>query len=209
MKMNNVMIPPKPSNVTWTDEQWQAIFLTGQNILVSAGAGSGKTAVLTERLTRKILNGTSLKELIVLTFTKDAASTMKERLRKSLQKEYSKSKDPFIFEQLQLIDISHIQTFDSFTSDIVRQNHFLIGLPNEINNLDQQLEQIKIEEFINEVIYELFEEDNEEIKLLADGYTLKNTDKIITGVKSIIRNIELIVDYKEDHFLKFLCHIQI
>lgn len=203
MKMNNIMIPPKPTNVTWTDEQWQAIFLTGQNILVSAGAGSGKTAVLTERLTRKILNGTSLKELIVLTFTKDAASTMKERLRKSLQKEYSKSKDPFIFEQLQLIDISHIQTFDSFTSDIVRQNHFLIGLPKEINNFDQQLEQIKIEEFIKEVIYELFEKEDEQIKLLADGYTLKTTDKIVSGVKSIIKNIELIVDYKEDYFIKF------
>ena len=73
--MNNLNnIPLKPSNVTWTDEQWKAIFLKGQNILVSAGAGSGKTAVLTERLTRKILNGTSLNELIVLTFTKDAAS---------------------------------------------------------------------------------------------------------------------------------------
>ena len=155
--INNNLIPPKPSNVTWTDEQWRAIFLTGQNILVSAGAGSGKTAVLTERLTRKILNGTSLNELIVLTFTKDAASTMKERLRKSLQKEYQKDANPFIYEQLQLIDTSHIQTFDSFTSDIVRQNHFLIGIPKEINNLDKQLETIKIEEFINEVIYDLFD----------------------------------------------------
>ena len=201
--INNNLIPPKPSNVTWTDEQWRAIFLTGQNILVSAGAGSGKTAVLTERLTRKILNGTSLNELIVLTFTKDAASTMKERLRKSLQKEYQKDANPFIYEQLQLIDTSHIQTFDSFTSDIVRQNHFLIGVSKEINNLDKQLETIKIEEFINEVIDDLFEQENKDIKLLADSYTLKNTDKIIDGVKNIIKNIELIVDYKEDYFLKF------
>ena len=200
MKINS--IPPKPSNVTWTDEQWKAIFLTGQNILVSAGAGSGKTAVLTERLTRKILNGTSLNELIVLTFTKDAASTMKERLRKSLQNEYSKSNDPLISEQLELIDISHIQTFDSFTSDIVRQNHFLVNLPKEINNLDQQLEQIKIEQFIKEVIHDLFEQNSDSVKLLVDGYTIKNIDKIVSAIKSIIKSIELIVDYKEDFFLK-------
>ena len=63
------MIPTKPINSIWTDEQWQAIYQTGSNILVSAGAGSGKTAVLTERLKEKIKNGTSLKNLIVLTFT--------------------------------------------------------------------------------------------------------------------------------------------
>ena len=58
----------------WTDEQWQAIEKSGSNILVSAGAGSGKTAVLSERVIHKIENGIHVNELLILTFTKAAAS---------------------------------------------------------------------------------------------------------------------------------------
>ena len=62
------MIPPKPSNVTWTDEQWEAIYEEGKNIIVSAGAGSGKTAILTERVIRKLKDGVLVNQLLILTF---------------------------------------------------------------------------------------------------------------------------------------------
>ena len=78
------MIPVKPKDCTWTDEQWIAIHDSGKNILVSAGAGSGKTAVLKERVLNKLKNGVSLKNLVILTFTKAAAAEMKERIRKAL-----------------------------------------------------------------------------------------------------------------------------
>ena len=71
------MIPEKPKNTFWTDEQWKAIFLEGTNIIVSAGAGSGKTAVLTERIIQKLKRGISIDSLIVLTFTNAAAFEMK------------------------------------------------------------------------------------------------------------------------------------
>ena len=77
------MIPIKPTNATWTDEQWRAIYQDGSNIIVSAGAGSGKTAVLTERITEKLKQGISISSLVVLTFTKAAAFEMKARVRKS------------------------------------------------------------------------------------------------------------------------------
>ena len=60
------MIPVKPSDVTWTDEQWEAIYEDGKNIIVSAGAGSGKTAVLTERVIRKLRDGVHVNELLIL-----------------------------------------------------------------------------------------------------------------------------------------------
>ena len=72
------------SNVKWTDEQKQAIYEKDSNILVAAAAGSGKTAVLSERVLRKIKNGISINELLILTFTNAAASEMKERIRKKL-----------------------------------------------------------------------------------------------------------------------------
>ena len=76
--------------INWSAEQFKAIYDEGKDILVNAGAGSGKTAVLTQRLLQKIEAGVKLDELIVLTFTTLAASEMKERLRTKL-KESKKS----------------------------------------------------------------------------------------------------------------------
>ena len=70
----------------FTAEQQRAIDLEGENILVSAGAGSGKTAVLSERVLRKVMGGVPVNQLLILTFTKKAASEMKERIRKKLRK---------------------------------------------------------------------------------------------------------------------------
>ena len=70
--------------MAWTPEQQQAIDEEGKNIIVSAGAGSGKTAVLTARTQRKLLSGTHVNELLVLTFTNAAAAEMKERIRKTI-----------------------------------------------------------------------------------------------------------------------------
>ena len=66
----------------WTKEQEKAINEYGQNIIVSAGAGSGKTAVLSERVITKLKQKISLDNLLILTFTNAAAAEMKERIRK-------------------------------------------------------------------------------------------------------------------------------
>ena len=71
----------------WTKEQQQAIELDNTNIIVSAGAGSGKTAVLSERVIRKLKSNVNINELLILTFTKAAADEMKERIRKKISKE--------------------------------------------------------------------------------------------------------------------------
>ena len=71
----------------WTKEQNDAIYKSGTNIIVSAGAGSGKTAVLSERVIDKLKQGIHINELLILTFTKAAASEMKERIRKKIKKE--------------------------------------------------------------------------------------------------------------------------
>ena len=68
----------------WTENQELAINEFGKNIIVSAGAGSGKTAVLTERVIRKLLNGVDINNLLILTFTSAAASEMKERIRSAI-----------------------------------------------------------------------------------------------------------------------------
>ena len=69
----------------WTKDQEKAIFESGQNIIVSAGAGSGKTAVLSERILEKIKKGVKVDSLLVLTFTEAAAFEMKSRIKKKVK----------------------------------------------------------------------------------------------------------------------------
>ena len=99
---------------SWTKEQQEAINEEGKNIIVSAGAGSGKTAVLSERVIRK-LEKTDINKLLILTFTKEAANEMKERIRKKIKKNESLKK------QLDLIDSAYITTFDSYALSLVKK----------------------------------------------------------------------------------------
>ena len=92
----------------WTNEQLQAINVEGCNVIVSAGAGSGKTAVLTQRVLRKIKSNIPINKLLILTFTKAAAKETKDRIRRALKKEGFN-------EQLKLLDSAYITTFDSFS----------------------------------------------------------------------------------------------
>ena len=93
----------------WTDEQWQAIEKSGSNILVSAGAGSGKTAVLSERVIHKIEHGIHVNELLILTFTKAAASEMKDRIRKKI------ASNPELKDELN--SINSLNTIESIARD--------------------------------------------------------------------------------------------
>ena len=91
----------------WTKEQEEAIIKSGSNIIVSAGAGSGKTAVLSERVINKIQNGIHVNELLILTFTRAAADEMKDRIRKKI------GKIPEFKDELTLLSSAYITTFDS------------------------------------------------------------------------------------------------
>ena len=127
------MVPKKPNDVTWTDEQWEAIYEDNKNIIVSAGAGSGKTAVLTERVIRKLKDGVNVNQLLILTFTKAAAQEMADRIRKKIKKV------PELKEQLNLLDASYITTFDSFALSIVKKYHYLLNLSPNIGIIDSSV----------------------------------------------------------------------
>ena len=142
------MIPPKPSNVTWTDEQWEAIYEEGKNIIVSAGAGSGKTAILTERVIRKLKDGVLVNQLLILTFTKAAAGEMKDRIRKKIKKE------PSLVDNLNLLESSYITTFDSFALSVVKKYHYLLNLSPNINIIDNGIITIKKNQVMDEIFLE-------------------------------------------------------
>ena len=146
------MIPKKPNNVTWTDDQWQAIYEDGCNILVSAGAGSGKTAVLTERVIRKIKDGISVSKLLVLTFTNEAAKEMKSRIRDAITKEN-------LTKELDLLESSYITTFDSFALSLVKKYHYALKIGKNITNIDSSIIKIKKRELIDQIFEEYYKND--------------------------------------------------
>ena len=110
----------------WTEKQFKAIRTNGCNILVAAAAGSGKTAVLVERIIRKITaeDGTDVDRMVVVTFTKAAAAEMKQRIREALDAMLQENPgNERLIRQMTLIHNAPITTIDSFCLNIVR-NYF-------------------------------------------------------------------------------------
>src|ERR1043165_9079587 len=101
-----------PAGTKWTDDQWAGISTVGRSLLVSAAAGSGKTAVLAERCAYLVCDAKphcAVDELLVVTFTEAAAAEMKERIEKQLRGRIAKApKDPRLTRQLALIDRAQV-----------------------------------------------------------------------------------------------------
>ena len=119
--------------VKWTDEQKQAIYEKASNILVAAAAGSGKTAVLVERIINKILNEKiDIDKILVVTFTNAAASEMRERVLNAIYKKIEEEPENELLQrQITLLNKASICTIDSFCLDVVRNNFFEIDIsPN-------------------------------------------------------------------------------
>ncbi len=142
----------KPVNSMWTDEQWHAIAIRNTNTLVSAGAGSGKTAVLSERVLELVREGVNVTQLIVLTFTNAAASEMKARIRKKLL-ENSDDNEHILNNALQ-IDNGFITTFDSYCLFLVKKYHYLLNISKNVAIIDNA----SISKIKNQLIHQLLNE---------------------------------------------------
>ena len=109
--------------VKWTEEQQKVISLRDRNILVSAAAGSGKTAVLVERIIRKLTDETApsdVDRLLIVTFTEAAAAEMKERIGAAIEKKLAERPgDAHLEQQATLIHSAAITTIHSFCLSVI------------------------------------------------------------------------------------------
>ena len=157
----------------FTREQKDAIYKKDNNILVAAAAGSGKTAVLVERIIQKILTQyVVIDKLLVVTFTKAGASEMRERILDAIYKKIAEEPDNFNLQrQINLLSKSSICTIHSFCLDIIRNNFFEINLSSNfrIGN-DQEIVLLK-QEVLEEVFEKRYEAENEEFLKLVETYT--------------------------------------
>ena len=185
------MIPKKPDNVTWTLEQWQAIYEDNKNVIVSAGAGSGKTAVLTERVIRKLKDGVHINQLLILTFTKAAAMEMADRIRKKIKK------IPELSAELSLLDSAYITTFDSFALSIVKRYHYLVNLNSDIDIIDNGVISIEKNNIMDELFLELYKDKNPMFLNMIKSFCVKDDKDIKNYILSISNKLDLLSNKEE------------
>ncbi|MEE0868135.1 MAG: UvrD-helicase domain-containing protein [Clostridia bacterium] len=125
--------------MNWTKDQENAVYASPAQLVVSAGAGSGKTQVLTARIIERIKaeeKPVSVDKLLIVTFTKAAAAEMRERIGRELRKAAACEKDSqkreYLSRQLALLGSARICTIDSFCYDVIRRNFFKANLPSDI-----------------------------------------------------------------------------
>ncbi len=179
----------------FTINQKKAIDLEGKNILVSAGAGSGKTTVLTQRIIRKLKEGTDINKMLVLTFTNAAASEMKQRIKKAI------IEDGNLDEQIPLVDIADISTFDAFLLKLVKKYSYEIDLDSNIIIGDSITLEKKLDDTIEEVFNSIYdnmeyEKDNPYFNLF-NNYFVFNDNDLKDNIKEIYYSYVNILDKKE------------
>lgn len=172
----------------WTKEQQQAIFTDGTNILVSAGAGSGKTAVLTNRVINKLKNNVHINELLILTFTKEAAKEMKERIRKSL------NEDDNLKQELEYLDSSYITTFDAFALSIVKKYHYILNVSHEIGVTDNTILSMKKKEIMDLVFDSYYQDPPLNFTKLIYDFCGKDDKELRKSLLQIANKLELFID---------------
>ena len=166
--------------VIWTEEQQKVISLRDRNILVSAAAGSGKTAVLVERILSKICDPkkpVDIDRLLIMTFTRAAAGEMKERISAAIdQKLYDNPDNEHLQRQVSLIHNAQITTIDGFCAYIIRNYFHMIDLDPGYRTAEEGELKLLREDVMKEVLEEAYAQKDEKFLNLVECYANGKTD---------------------------------
>ncbi|WP_050354396.1 helicase-exonuclease AddAB subunit AddA [Gottschalkia purinilytica] len=173
----------------WTEAQSEAIKNRGCNLLVSAAAGSGKTAVLVERIIKLIVEDKiDIDKLLIVTFTNAAAGEMRERILKALTDEIEKedSDEKNLRRQISLLNKASITTLHSFCINVVRKNFHIIGIDPTFRIGDTTEIKIIIQESLEEILENEYEKGNEDFIRLIESFSENKSD---IKIEELILNI--------------------
>lgn len=186
----------------YTIDQQKAITSKGKNIIVSAGAGSGKTQVLTERVIYFIEHeGYKISDFLILTFTKLAEGEMKARIRKALTEKN--------IPDANNVDTADISTFDSYALSLVKKYHFLLNLPANISIIDTNIINVRKRTIINDLFDEYYEKEDEEFLKIIKRFCFrddKNVQELVLKFYELMlldNNSDCFIDeFEEKYFSK-------
>lgn len=155
-----------------TPEQIEAIYSHGQNMLVSASAGSGKTFVMVERIVDMIERGVNVDQLFISTFTVKAATELKERLEKKLNQSLAKAQDEMLqahlATQLANVQTADIGTMDAFTQKLVTRYGYLVGISPSFRILQDETEQSLLKDQVFGELFEQYRSDSSHASLFTE-----------------------------------------
>ena len=169
--------------VKWTKEQRQVIDLRDRNILVSAAAGSGKTAVLVERIISRITdekNPVDVDKLLVVTYTEAAAAEMKERIAAAIEKKLEESPGTLNLEQqASLVHSAMITTVHKFCLSVIRDHFHVIGIDPSFRVGEEGELRLLKQDVLDEMLEEHYAKEEEEFREFVEKYGTGRTDKKI------------------------------
>lgn len=173
--------------MAWTAKQEEAIFKRNSNVIVSAGAGSGKTAVLSTRILELCKEGVGIDEVLVLTFTKAAALEMKERIAKNLKK-------AGLEEEAFKANNAYITTFDSYSLALVKKYYYLLGIDPNLTVADETVLISEKRKIVEEIFATYYETDYTPFLNFLRHYSLKDDKEIVNLILNISNKLELVAD---------------
>lgn len=169
----------------WTRSQNEAIDSRGSNLLISAAAGSGKTAVLVERIIKLIVEDkVDIDKLLIVTFTNAAAGEMRERVLKAISDEMEKENSDHknLRKQMTLLNKASITTLHSFCINIIRKNFHVIGIDPTFRIADTTESKILIQEALEEVLEEEYRRGEDSFITLIESFSENKSDKKIEAL---------------------------
>ncbi|MGG7144494.1 helicase-exonuclease AddAB subunit AddA [Clostridium nigeriense] len=165
----------------WTEDQLKAITTRGCNLLVAAAAGSGKTAVLVERIIRIITNEDNpidIDRLLVVTFTSAAAAEMRERIADAISKALEVNPNSKVLQrQLTLLSRANITTMHSFCLDVIKNYYHIINLDPTFRIADETENTLLKLEVINDMFEDYYENEDSDFKNLIEAYSTSRDDE--------------------------------
>lgn len=175
----------------WTQEQKQAIFASG-NVIVSAGAGAGKTSVLTERVFRLVQDGLSVDQMLILTFTRAAASEMKARITDRLLAAAEQTEDPALRERWKVqcarLENASISTIHSFCARVLSRHFYRVGLTPSAKTMDETESKVLSASVLERVLTETAAEHKEDYRTLIRAF--HGEESLIDAVKKLSSFLE-------------------
>ena len=175
------------ASVKWTTQQQKVIDARDRNILVSAAAGSGKTAVLVERIIQMVIDDKrpiDIDRLLIVTFTKAAASEMRERIEKALERKLMENPDNLhLQKQMTLVHSAQITTIHSFCKSIIQNYFSVIELDPSVRLVDEVELQLLKADVVAELLEEEYDKESEEFLHFIEAYSTGKTDE---GIEKFI-----------------------
>lgn len=196
------------SEPKWTDDQRDAINTDGKGIIVSAAAGSGKTAVLIERIIRLLTdkNGVPADKLLAVTFTNDAAAQMRDKLNKAFEKKLASDPDnSWLLKQQNLLQLARISTINSFCLDFVKDNLHNFDFQGGLKILDSAESEIIYEDAFQKAKDEFCEKRLNDIQMLDNAFDVGSGkfDRICKELYNFLRTLPFRKKWIEEACLNY------